>query len=201
MWLSVLQGVVTGAGLIIAIGAQNAFVLAKGLRRQHIWWVAGICALCDALLIGLGVLGLGALIAQSEGAMWLARIGGAGFLVWQAWLAFKRVMHPRGLEASRDASTTLGSVIVATLAVTLLNPQVYLDTLVMLGAIGSLQDSPLGFYMGATMASFTWFFGLVALARALAPRLTSPRAWQWVDGAIAAVMLLVAWQILTLDPA
>ena len=153
MWLSLIQGVGTGAGLIIAIGAQNAFVLSKGLRRQHVWWVAGICALCDAVLIGLGVMGLGALIAQSEGAMLLARYGGAAFLAWQAWLAIGRVRRPRGMDvASSASSASLAQVVLATLAVTLLNPQVYLDTLVMLGAIGSLQESPVGFYVGATIA-------------------------------------------------
>ncbi|WP_348814382.1 LysE family transporter [Halomonas sp. H10-59] len=199
MWLSLIQGVGTGAGLIIAIGAQNAFVLSKGLRRQHVWWVAGICALCDAVLIGLGVMGLGALIAQSEGAMLLARYGGGAFLVWQAWLAIGRVRRPRGMDAASSASSaSLAQVVLATLAVTLLNPQVYLDTLVMLGAIGSLQESPVGFYVGATIASFVWFFGLVSAAGALAPRLKSPRAWQWVDGIIAVIMLLVAWQLVTL---
>lgn len=99
---------------------------------------------------------------------------------------------------SSASSSSLAQVVLATLAVTLLNPQVYLDTLVMLGAIGSLQESPVGFYVGATIASFVWFFGLVSAAGALAPRLKSPRAWQWVDGIIAVIMLLVAWQLLTL---
>ena len=93
MLTSAIHGLATGAGLIIAIGAQNAFVLGQGLRREHPWVVAAICALCDWLLIGLGVLGLGRLIASQEGLMLVARLGGAAFLFWQAWLALRRLFQ------------------------------------------------------------------------------------------------------------
>ncbi|MGQ7248890.1 LysE/ArgO family amino acid transporter [Halomonas sp. V046] len=200
MWVSLFHGLGTGAGLIVAIGAQNAFVLSKGLRGEHPWRVALVCALCDAVLIGLGVLGLGALIAAHDTAMNIARYGGAAFLVWQALLALKRVLRPQGLAAMKEAAPSSRSrVLVTTLAVTLLNPQVYLDTLVMLGAIGSLQPEPLGFYAGATMASFAWFFALVGAAGWLAPRLASPNAWRAVDLTICIIMLLVAWQLLSLE--
>nr|WP_275445743.1 LysE family transporter [Halomonas sp. McH1-25] len=191
-----LQGLGTGAGLIVAIGAQNAFVLGKGLRREHPWLVAALCAVCDWLLIGLGVLGLGQLIASQDTLMLLARVGGAAFLLWQAWLAARRAMTGEALHADTATSGSRRGVIVATLTVTLLNPQVYLDTLIMLGAIGAAQASPLGFYLGASIASFAWFFGLVAAAGWLAPRLASPWVWRGIDGGIALVLVGVACGLL-----
>ncbi|SFH16628.1 LysE/ArgO family amino acid transporter [Modicisalibacter xianhensis] len=196
MFVSLIQGLGIGAGLIVAIGAQNAFVLGKGLRREHPWLVATLCAVCDWVLIGLGVMGLGQLIASQDTLMLLARVGGAAFLLWQAGLAARRAMTAKGLQADTAVAGSRRSVIVATLAVTLLNPQVYLDTLVMLGAIGAAQASPLGFYLGASIASFAWFFGLVAAAGWLAPRLASPWVWRVIDAAIALVLIGVAWGLL-----
>ncbi|MHC9036863.1 MULTISPECIES: LysE/ArgO family amino acid transporter [Cobetia] len=195
MWWSVFNGAGVGAGLIIAIGAQNAFVLGQGLKREHQWWVAGLCALCDWLLIVAGVLGLGALMQQSPMLMSIARWGGVAFLLWQAVKALGRMRSGGQLTASTALKASLGKVLMATLAVTLLNPQVYLDTLVMLGAIGAQQNSPAGFIAGASLASMVWFFGLVACAGWLAPRLTSPRAWQVIEAFIAAILLAVAWQL------
>ncbi|GHA97354.1 LysE/ArgO family amino acid transporter [Modicisalibacter luteus] len=196
MFVSLIQGLGTGAGLIVAIGAQNAFVLGKGLRGEFPWLVAALCAFCDWLLIGLGVMGLGQLIASQNSLMLLARVGGAAFLLWQAWLAMRRVMTSEGLKADTAASGSRRSVILATLAVTLLNPQVYLDTVIMLGAIGASQASPLGFFLGASIASFAWFFGLVTAAGWLAPRLASPWIWRLIDAVIAVVLLAVAWGLL-----
>lgn len=196
MLISAIQGLVTGAGLIIAIGAQNTFVLGQGLRREHPWMVALVCALCDWLLIGLGVLGLGQLIANQPALLLVARLGGAAFLLCQAWQALRRMLDPRVLAAGRGASGSRRSVMLATLAVTLLNPQVYLDTLIMLGAIGAAQASPLGFYLGAAVASFGWFFGLVAAAGWLAPHLASPTVWRVIDGLIAIILICVAWGLL-----
>ncbi|HET8790310.1 MAG TPA: LysE family transporter [Modicisalibacter sp.] len=196
MLISAIQGLVTGAGLIIAIGAQNTFVLGQGLRREHPWMVALVCALCDWLLIGLGVLGLGQLIANQPALILIARLGGAAFLLWQAWQALRRMLDPQALTAARGASGSRRSVMLATLGVTLLNPQVYLDTLIMLGAIGAAQASPLGFYLGAAVASFGWFFGLVAAAGWLAPRLASPTVWRVIDGLIAVILIVVAWGLL-----
>jgi len=191
MWSSAAQGLVTGAGLIIAIGAQNAFVLGQGLRREHPWLVAFICTTCDALLIVLGGLGVGQLIASQPTLMMLARFGGALFLVWQAGLAWRRVFSPGALQARRGGISRRG-VIATTLAVTLLNPQVYLDTLIMLGAIGALQAEPVAFYAGAVLASCLWFFSLVAAAAWLAPRLASRWVWRIIDGVIGVVLLAVA---------
>ncbi|WP_136067237.1 LysE/ArgO family amino acid transporter [Modicisalibacter radicis] len=191
MWGSAAQGLVTGAGLIIAIGAQNAFVLGQGLRREHPWLVALICTTCDALLIVLGGVGVGQLIASQPTLMVLARLGGALFLMWQAGLAWRRALSPGTLQAGHGGTSRRG-VIAATLAVTLLNPQVYLDTLIMLGAIGAVQAEPVAFYAGAVAASCLWFFSLVAAAGWLSPRLASRWAWRSIDGVIGAVLLMVA---------
>ena len=197
MWSSWFNGLFVGAGLIIAIGAQNAFVLQRGLRNEHPWWVATVCALCDLGLIGLGVLGLGALLATHAGLMQVARWAGVAFLCWQAWQAWQRVRHPAALQAGGEASPRLWRVLSATLAVTLLNPHVYLDTVIMLGAIGAQQTAPMAFAVGASMASVGWFFGLVGGAGWLAPRLAEPRYWQAIEGVICGILLLVAWQLAT----
>lgn len=201
MGTSVIQGLLIGATLIVAIGAQNAFVLRQGLRREHGWLVAGICAFCDLTLVAAGVAGLAPLIASSVTGLQLARWGGTGWLVWQAAVAFRRAVRPRSLEVGESANglpaAGAWSVIAATLAVTLLNPHVYLDTVVMLGIIGGQQSSPIGFVVGASLASLVWFFGLVGLAHWLSPRLRNPRWWQGIDTAVGAIMLLVAWQLAT----
>jgi L-lysine exporter family protein LysE/ArgO len=195
MWLSWLNGLLVCAGLIVAIGAQNAFVLQQGLRRQHAWLVAGVCALCDWLLVGFGVLGLGALFARQEALMEVARWAGAGFLAWQAWLALRRAFAGQALMAGGDGIQSWQAALATTLAVTLLNPQVYLETVVLLGAIGAVQPSPWGFFIGSAMASFGWFFGLAAAAGWLAPRLASQRVWRGIDLVIGIILAWVAWRL------
>ncbi|MDH4572804.1 LysE/ArgO family amino acid transporter [Salinicola acroporae] len=201
MITSVIQGLLVGFTLIVAIGAQNAFVLRQGLRREHGWLVAGICAGCDLALVAVGVAGLAPLITSSATALQLARWGGVGWLVWQAAIAFRRARRPRRLEMATTANDLSAAaarpVILATLAVTLLNPHVYLDTVVMLGIIGGQQPSPAGFVAGASLASLVWFFGLVGMAHWLSPKLQDPRWWQGIDIAVGAIMLLVAWQLAT----
>lgn len=196
MWISAVQGLLVGAGLIIAIGAQNAFVLSQGLRREHIWLVATICALCDWVLVGLGVLGLGTMLAEQHLLMLLARWGGAAYLAFLAWQSLRRAWHSHALRADAGAPASRRQVLLATLAVTLLNPQVYLDTLVMLGIVGAVQESPGGFFIGAALASFGWFFGLVAAASWLAPKLANPRAWRVIDTLIGVTMAVIAWRLL-----
>jgi len=225
MGTSIVHGLLIGASLIVAIGAQNAFVLRQGLRREHGWLVAGICAVCDLLLVAAGVAGLGPLITSSAIGLQLARWGGVVWLVWQAGAALKRAARPQALatvhamshvpDGGRDNSmenkvagaepavlktTPLPSarpVAIATLGVTLLNPHVYLDTVVMLGILGGQQPSPAGFVAGASLASLLWFFGLVGLAQWLSPRLQNPRWWQSIDVAVGTIMLLIAWQLAT----
>ncbi|WP_110655763.1 LysE/ArgO family amino acid transporter [Salinicola halimionae] len=204
MGLSFIHGLLIGASLIVAIGAQNAFVLRQGLRREHGWLVAGICAVCDLLLVTAGVAGLGPLITSSIVGLQLARWGGVAWLLWQAGVAFKRAKLPQAIALQGTMANGVMNgidvasakpVAIAALGVTLLNPHVYLDTVVMLGIIGGQQSSPAGFVMGASLASLLWFFGLVGLARCLAPRLQTPRWWQGIDIAVGAIMLLVAWQL------
>ncbi|MGM8932305.1 LysE/ArgO family amino acid transporter [Salinicola halophyticus] len=207
MGISLFHGLLVGASLIVAIGAQNAFVLRQGLRREHGWLVAGICAVCDLLLVAAGVAGLGPLITASAVGVQLARWGGVVWLLWQAGAAFRRAGRARSLEWRGESPGKAGlggvtnnvasarAVVAATLGVTLLNPHVYLDTVVMLGIIGGQQASPTGFVVGASLASLLWFFGLVGLAHWLAPRLRDPRWWQIVDIVVGAIMLLVAWQL------
>lgn len=195
MLVSTLHGLLVCAGLIVAIGAQNAFVLHQGLRREHGWLVAGTCALCDWLLVGLGVLGVGKLLAEQALLLGVARWGGAAFLAWQAMLALRRAWGAQGLVVAGRTRGTWQAVLAATLAVTLLNPQVYLETVIMLGAIGAVQPSPVGFFIGAAMASFGWFFGLVAAAGWLAPRLENPLAWRVIDTLIALTMTWIAWRL------
>ncbi|WP_232825120.1 LysE family transporter [Salinicola sp. RZ23] len=190
--VSLLQGLVIGAGLIVAIGAQNAFVLRQGLRREYALRVAAICALCDLALIAVGVAGFAPLLASRPLLMQLARWGGVVWLCWQAWLALGRARCPQALAPAAGGGASARRVVLATLGVTLLNPHVYLDTLVMLGLIGSQQASPPAFVAGAALASLIWFFGLVGLAQWLAPRLRDPRWWCGIELGVALVMLWVA---------
>lgn len=193
--LSSLQGFGVGLALIIAIGAQNAFVLRQGLRREHAWRVAGVCVICDAALILAGVGGLSPLLRASSLALELARWGGVAWLLWQAAACLQRARRPVVLVASTD-SRSAASVVTATLAVTLLNPHVYLDTVVMLGAIGAQQSRPWAFAAGAVLASICWFYALVAATGWLAPRLRDPRWWRGIDLLVALVLTLVALRLI-----
>mgnify|MGYP003654096302 CR=1 FL=1 len=191
-----VEGFATGAGLIIAIGAQNAFVLSKALRRQYPIMVATLCALADAALITLGVGGAGLLISQSPIVSQIAAWGGAAFLLWYGLLAARRALHPGHLEttARHGGAQTLWDVALATLAITLLNPHVYLDTLVLLGAIGGryAEDGRPWFGLGAASASFVWFFGLALGGRWLAPLFERPAAWRLLEAFVCLVMWAVA---------
>ncbi|GHB27140.1 LysE/ArgO family amino acid transporter [Salinicola rhizosphaerae] len=197
MSASGVHGLLVGLALIVAIGAQNAFVLRQGLRRQHGWLVAGICAVCDLLLIAAGVAGLGPLLTTSDALLATARWAGAAWLIWQALAALRRIRRPAGLMAAGGVVSGRGRVVAATLAVTLLNPHVYLDTVVMLGILGSQQASPVAFVLGAALASIGWFFALVGVGHWLAPRLEHPRWWQAIDAVVAAVMLWMALRLAT----
>lgn len=184
-----------GGALIVAIGAQNVFVLRQGLRREYGWLVAGICALADLLLVSAGVAGLGPILIAGHVGLLVARWAGVAWLLWQAWLALKRVWLPQVMALDGEVVVGMGRVVIATLGVTLLNPHVYLDTVVMLGVIGSQQPEPAGFVVGASLASLLWFFGLVCVGHWLSPRLKEPRWWQAIDAGVAAIMVLVAVQL------
>jgi L-lysine exporter family protein LysE/ArgO len=199
-----LQGLGLGAGLIIAIGAQNAHVLRMGLRRQHIAITVGVCILCDVVLIAAGVAGMGAVIGRNPALLALVRWGGAGFLAWygvRAWRAAWRggALAVDGGLAALDPRQALGMA----LALSLLNPHVYLDTVVLLGSIGG-QQAGLGrlwFAAGAMSASVAWFLSLGFGARVLSPLFSRPQAWRALDGMIGAVMLVLAGMLAFAAPA
>ena len=191
------QGLAISAGLIVAIGAQNAFVLAQGVRGVHRLQIAVACASSDALLIALGVGGAGALIAQQPQLLALARWGGAAFLLVYALLALRRAWHGESMHLPEPNNQTVWRALAATLAVTWLNPHVYLDTVVLLGGVAAnlpAQDR-LSFGLGAMLASWLWFFALAYGARLLAPLFVRPNSWRVLDIGVATVMLLVAWQL------
>lgn len=195
---SIVIGFVTGLSLIVAIGAQNAFVLRQGLRREYVLPVVLICAGADAALISAGVAGVGTLIAAYPAAVDMTRYGGAAFLIGYGLLAARRAVRLSALTASAQAPAGLGAVVATCLAFTFLNPHVYLDTVVLLGSLAG-QHGPDGrwlFAVGAVLGSFAWFFALGYGARRLSRFFAKPRSWQILDGVIATVMLALAAALL-----
>lgn len=192
------KGLITGGSLIVAIGAQNAFVLAQGLRQQYHWMVATICALADLVLISLGVYGAALIISQSEWLAALAYWGGISFLTVYGLLSFKSAMKDNTLQTDKRSVQSRKSALLTTLAVSLLNPHVYLDVVVLLGGIGNQYPADLRswFTIGAISASILWFYGLSLGARWLAPLFEKPIAWRILDAAIGIIMLSIAWNLL-----
>ena len=192
------QGLAVSAGLIVAIGAQNAFVLAQGVRGAHRLQIALACASSDALLIALGGGGAGALIASQPALLALARWGGAAFLLVYAAMALRRAWHGESMTLPTDSQQSVWRVLLATLAVTWLNPHVYLDTVVLLGGVAAQLPAQerFTFGLGAALASWLWFFALAYGARLLAPLFTRPTSWRVLDISVALVMLIVAYQLL-----
>lgn len=192
------QGWAMGAGLILAIGAQNALVLRQGLRREHVGAVVAVCTVSDWLLISLGVFGLGALIQGRPLLLEAFRFGGAAFLLGYAWLAARRAWsHTAGLEAT-GPKASLGATLSAAFAFTYLNPHVYLDTVVLLGGLGARQPAELrpAFAAGAGLASAMWFGLLGFGAAAAAPRLRNAHTWRVIDAAVALLMAALGLQLL-----
>jgi len=183
-------GALLGGSLIVAIGAQNAFVLRQGLQRQHVGPLVLFCASCDAVLMALGVAGLGAVIGQAPLLSALLTWGGAVFLAVYAALAARRALRPGALAAAVAAPLSRRQVLAQAAGFTLLNPHVYLDTVVLVGALGAQQPAPLrpAFVAGAALASLVWFSALGYGARLLAPLLARPQAWRWLEGGIALTM-------------
>ncbi len=192
-----LEGFAISLGLIVAIGAQNAFVLRQGLIRSHIFVVCCICAISDATLIAAGVLGVGAWLAKYEqGAFWIS-MAAIAFLVVYGILRVKSALDPQAMSISENGEDNLSTVVFTTLAFTWLNPHVYLDTLVLLGSASSRYDGPERefFGIGAALASFIFFFSLGYGARLLSPLMENPKAWRYIDGGIAIVMFTIAFTI------
>jgi L-lysine exporter family protein LysE/ArgO len=189
------QGMGMGAGLIVAIGAQNAFVLSQSIRKNHHWAVAGLCAVLDVTLIAAGVGGLGMLIASNEWLQRLSALGGALFLIWFGLSSLRSAFQDEVLEASCAGPQSLARVMAGTLAVSLLNPHVYLDTVVLLGAIGGQYagDARLHFGLGACTASVLWFFSLALAGRAMAPLFKKPISWRLLHLAVTGLVWWVAW--------
>ncbi|MBU1342774.1 MAG: LysE/ArgO family amino acid transporter [Proteobacteria bacterium] len=197
MLLTFLKGFGAGSGLIIAIGAQNAFVLSQGVKKNHTIVIPLICAICDALLIALGVSGMGILIASSKSLSLIAGIGGAGFLFFYGIRSFRSAFSGGSLSANQKVESSLKTAILTTFAVTLLNPHVYIDTIILLGSISSQFQPPghLFFGAGAVMASFIWFFALSLGGRMLAPLFARQFSWRILDTLVGMVMWAIALSV------
>ncbi|WP_328347230.1 LysE/ArgO family amino acid transporter [Micromonospora sp. NBC_00421] len=189
---SVLAGFGFSLALIVAIGAQNAFVLRQGLRREHVLPVVAICVAADATLMTAGIAGLGAALTATPAVLVAVRWGGVAFLLGYAVLAARRAVRPAALTPLDRPPATLRATLLACLAFTFLNPHVYLDTVVLLGTVAHQDPNRWAFGVGAATASLTWFTGLGLGARRLGPLLARPAAWQVVDGTIAVIMVAVA---------
>ena len=196
MTLSAIAGLLTGLTLIVAIGAQNAFVLRQGIRREHLGPVVLICIAADAMLIGLGTAGVGALVSGHPGLVRVVTWLGAAYLVGYGLIALRRAARPEGMVATAPASR--GSVVATTLAITFLNPHVYLDTVLMLGSIANGHgDQRWAFAGGAAVGSAVWFTALGLGARALAGPLGRPRTWRALDGVLGVTMVGLAVLLVT----
>ena len=215
MLTPLLAGLGLGLSLIVAIGAQNLFVLRQGIRREHVFVVAAICALSDAVLIVLGVSGIGFVLLAVPWLVDVVRWAGASFLVAYGLLAARRAWRPSGQRSTEEptagpapnrprrsarspahdadaARTRLLPVVLTCLALTWLNPHVYLDTVFLLGTVANTHgDERWVFAAGAIIASIAWFFGLAFGARYLGRWLSTPRAWRILDAIIAVVMIAI----------
>jgi L-lysine exporter family protein LysE/ArgO len=192
--LAAFSGLGLGLGLIVAIGAQNAFVLRQGLRGEHVVPVVAVCAVSDVVLIAGGVAGTGALLDQVPELVDVMRWAGAAFLVGYGALAARRALRPaEGLRAEVADRTPLASVLLTAAALTWLNPHVYLDTVVLLGSVAATHDDlRWHFGAGAAVGSVLWFTTLGAGARLLRPVFARPGAWRALDALIATVMVVLA---------
>ena len=193
MWESYLTGLVVCGGIIMAIGAQNAYILGLAIRREYHWWSAGLCMSADIILLTAGMFGVSAFLLTIPSALEAMRWMGVLFLSWLAAQALFRAVNGRqGLSAEAGKARSLTKVILATLAVTVLNPQVYLDTLLLIPAIGAQQESAGVFVAGASTASILWFSLLAWGGAALSPWLSKPIAWRIIDGLIGLMMAGIA---------
>src|SRR3954449_8825357 len=194
---ALVAGLLTGLSLIVAIGAQNAFVLRQGLLRRHVGPVVAVCAISDLVLISAGVAGIGAIVQHAPTALTIVRWLGVAFLTAYGGRALWRPRHAAALTASSDVEPRLRAALVQAVALTWLNPHVYLDTVLLLGSIAA-HHGPTGkwwFAAGAGLASILWFTGLGYGARLLGPLLSRPRAWQVLDVLIGLTMLAIAAQL------
>jgi L-lysine exporter family protein LysE/ArgO len=193
-WI-LLQGFGLGASMIIPIGAQNAYVLNQGIKRNHHITTASLCSLIDACLISLGVFGGGAILSQNEILLTTVTIGGIAFLSFYGYLSLKSAFQSEDTEINVTRITrSKRSVIAGVLAVSLLNPHVYLDTVVVLGSIGGQFEGTdrLSFAVGTMFASFVWFYTLSIAASKMADTLSRPKVKAGIDIVVGLIMLLIA---------
>ncbi|MNS40331.1 Arginine exporter protein ArgO [compost metagenome] len=188
------KGFALSASLIVSIGAQNMFVLRQGLRREHVLPVVLFCAVADSVLVIAGVNGLGRLLEAVPGLSAALSLGGAAFLTWYAVGAFRRVMRSEALVVQNGSGLSLGAALAATAAFTLLNPHVYIDTVMLMGTVGSsLPDSErLFFIIGASSFAAIWFAAIGFGARFLAPLFARPIAWRVLDVVTGLMMSVIA---------
>jgi L-lysine exporter family protein LysE/ArgO len=191
--IAVLPGFLTGLSLIIAIGAQNAFVIRQGLTKKYVLLTVLICGVSDALLIALGASGLGALIKSNENVLEFVRWFGVVYLLWFAFKSARSAFRKASLNSAGEASGDIKSVVLTVLALTFLNPHVYLDTVILLGSISNQFGSDKWFFvLGAMIASFTWFTAIGFGAKSASRFMSKPIFWKILDSIIAAIMLSIA---------
>lgn len=194
---SAVAGLAFGLSLIVAVGAQNSYVLQQGLLESRVLTVVAICSVSDVVLIGAGVAGASAVL---DGRAWLLRtvqIVGGCFLFGYAALAARRALRPATLGGTQPGATSFGAVVGICLALTWLNPGVYLDTLVLLGSVANSRGGdPWSFGAGAAIGSVLWFAGLGFGARLLSPLFTRPSAWRILDACVAVIMTLTGLRVL-----
>jgi len=190
---AIIPGLLAGLSLIIAIGAQNAFVIRQGLTRKFVLLTVLICAISDALLIALGASGLGALIKSNKNILEFVRWFGVAYLLWFAFKSAKSALKKEVLNSAGEASADRKSVILTILALTFLNPHVYLDTVILLGSISNQFGSDKWFFaLGATLASFIWFTAIGFGAKSASRFMSRPIFWKILDSIIAIIMLSIA---------
>jgi len=194
MLTPLIQGFGTGGGLIVAIGAQNAFVLSQGVRRNHHLTIAFICIVCDAIFISAGVAGFGTIVSTNSTLSQIVAWGGAGFLFIYGLGSFRSALRGGGMDVNSRKAMTLKAAIISTLAVTLLNPHFYLDTVILLGSVSSQfhQESRLYFWAGAVSASTLWFISLSLGGQILAPLFKKRISWQILDSLVCVTMWAIA---------
>lgn len=195
-----IQGMMLCGSLIIAIGAQNAYVLRQGLLHNHIGLVVVFCSLCDATLMSIGVWGLGELASLSPWILKILTTGGALFLLLYGLLATKRAWLGGGylsLEQAQNNPTSWRRILATLAAMTLLNPHVYIDTVILIGGVatGLANEMKIWFWLGASSMSFIWFSTLGFGVRLLLPLFRCKRVWQALDALIALMMFYLAWQL------
>lgn len=194
-----LQGFSLGATMIIPIGAQNAYVLNQGIKRNHHLTTATICSVMDVFFISLGIFGGGALLSQNETLLTVVTLGGIAFLIFYGWLSLRAALQHSDQQESQPQKLARGrrAVILGALAVTVLNPHLYLDTVVILGSIGGQFEGSdrLAFALGTMMASFVWFYGLSIGAAKLAPVLSKPKTKRIIDLIVATMMFIIAFAL------